>query len=47
VAAAFLLLAVVVKLVFLLWVGLSRGDPGPNRYGPPPGEASTSPPAVV
>jgi uncharacterized membrane protein YhaH (DUF805 family) len=46
-AAAFLLVAVVVKLVFLLWVGLSRGDPGPNRYGPPPGDPAPSPPASV
>lgn len=21
---------------FTLWVGLTKGDPGPNRYGPPP-----------
>jgi uncharacterized membrane protein YhaH (DUF805 family) len=26
----------VVALGFLLWVGLSRGDPEPNAYGPPP-----------
>ncbi len=30
----------VVKLVFMLWVGLNRGDRGPNRYGPPPGAPS-------
>lgn len=35
-AGAFLALAGLVKLIFILWVGLSRGDPGPNRYGPPP-----------
>ena len=23
-------------VAFTLWVGLSRGDPGPNRYGPAP-----------
>lgn len=46
IAAAFLLVALAVKLVFLLWVGLSRGDPGPNRYGPPPTEAAAQPPAV-
>lgn len=45
IALAFLGIAAVVKLVFLLWVGLHGGDPGPNRYGPPPGEAA--PPATV
>ncbi len=24
---------------FLLWVGLTNGTPGPNKYGPPPGES--------
>lgn len=24
-------------LAFTLWVGLTKGDPGENRYGPPPG----------
>jgi uncharacterized membrane protein YhaH (DUF805 family) len=33
----FLGIAGVVKIVFLLWVGLHAGDPGENRYGPPPG----------
>jgi uncharacterized membrane protein YhaH (DUF805 family) len=48
VALAFLGLAFLVKLIFLLWVGLARGDPGPNRYGPAPGEAVTpAPPATV
>lgn len=23
---------------FVLWVGLSKGDPAPNKYGPPPSE---------
>jgi uncharacterized membrane protein YhaH (DUF805 family) len=46
-ALVFLLIALVVKLVFMLWVGLSRGDPGPNRYGPPPGETVASPPATL
>ena len=32
----FLLIAFVVAIAFLLWVGLSKGDAGPNRYGPPP-----------
>lgn len=35
-AVAFFVLAGVVKVVFLLWVGLSAGDAGENRYGPPP-----------
>ena len=25
------------SLIFTAWVGLTRGDEGPNRYGPPPG----------
>lgn len=25
-----------VTLAFLVWVGLTPGDPGPNRYGEPP-----------
>lgn len=28
-----------VGLAFLLWVGLSKGDPAANQYGPPPGSA--------
>ncbi len=32
---AMLGVAGLVKLVFILWVGLTPGDPGPNRYGPP------------
>ena len=35
-AFSFFLVAGLAKLVFLIWVGLARGDPGPNRYGPPP-----------
>ena len=34
--AGFLALAGLVKIVFVLWVGLSPGDPGENRFGPPP-----------
>ena len=33
---AFVCLAGLVKLAFLLWVGLSPGDPAANRYGPAP-----------
>jgi uncharacterized membrane protein YhaH (DUF805 family) len=40
---AFLALAGIVKFVFILWVGLSTGDPGENRYGPPPGSLTTRP----
>ena len=29
-------LAFAASLAFLLWVGLSRSDPEPNAYGPPP-----------
>jgi uncharacterized membrane protein YhaH (DUF805 family) len=31
-----------VVIGFVLWVGVSTGDPGDNRYGPPP----VTPPAV-
>lgn len=43
-------LAALAGLAFLLWVGLTRGDPQPNAYGPPPeplfGGAPTTPTAV-
>ena len=42
---ACLALAGIVKLIFLLWVGLAPGDPGPNAYGPPM-TVSTTPPVV-
>lgn len=35
VMAGFLALAGVAKVIFILWVGLSPSDPGPNLYGPP------------
>ena len=35
-ALGFLGLALLVGLAFLLWVGLTPGDPRPNRFGPPP-----------
>jgi len=35
-AAMVMGLAALIGLAFLLWVGLSKGDPGDNRYGPPP-----------
>jgi uncharacterized membrane protein YhaH (DUF805 family) len=31
-----------ISFVFMLWVGLSKGDPSANRYGPPPGSVSGS-----
>ena len=40
---AFLCVAAVVKFEFILWVGLSPGDPAANRYGPPPGSLTTKP----
>ncbi len=42
VALSFLAVAALVKFVFVLWVGLSPGDRGENRYGPPP-EAAVPP----
>ena len=43
---AFLAVAGVAKVIFLLWVGLSPGDPGDNRYGPPPAPATAANPAA-
>jgi uncharacterized membrane protein YhaH (DUF805 family) len=40
----FLLISLAIGIGFLLWVGLSKGDPGSNQYGPPP--ASTTAAAV-
>jgi uncharacterized membrane protein YhaH (DUF805 family) len=37
--------AALIKLVFLLWVGLSPGDPDQNRYGPPPPSLLSTPTA--
>lgn len=34
--ALVMFVAFAANLGFLLWVGLSRGDPQPNAYGPPP-----------
>jgi len=47
VALVFLGVAAVVKIIFLIWVGAVRGDAGDNRYGPPPGGATTLPAATV
>ena len=44
-ALAFLCVAGLVKLVFILWVGLNPSDVGDNRYGPPP--LAPVPPAPV
>jgi uncharacterized membrane protein YhaH (DUF805 family) len=27
-----------IALIFWIWAGVSKGDPGPNQYGPPPGD---------
>ena len=35
---AFFLTAMAVKVVFIVWVGLARGDAGANLYGPPPAD---------
>ena len=39
-------LAFLFYIAFTLWVGLSNGDPGENRYGPPPGGAGGAAPSV-
>ncbi len=49
---AFMGAAFLIKLAFIFWVGLSRGDAGDNRYGPPPLSLMTpapppSPPAAI
>jgi uncharacterized membrane protein YhaH (DUF805 family) len=28
----------IIALIFWIWAGVSKGDPGPNAYGPPPGD---------
>lgn len=43
------LVAFVVNIAFLFWLGLSNGDPGDNLYGPPPVSltgGTASPPMV-
>jgi uncharacterized membrane protein YhaH (DUF805 family) len=42
-AALFLGGACLVGFIFLLWVGLSGGQAGDNRYGPPPGTPAPEP----
>jgi uncharacterized membrane protein YhaH (DUF805 family) len=42
------LLILVACIAFVLWVGLTKGDPGENQYGPPPrslvgGDAPSTP----
>jgi uncharacterized membrane protein YhaH (DUF805 family) len=44
--AVFLCIAALAKFIFLLWVGLSPGDPGENRYGPPPDQAPAPSPTT-
>ena len=36
IAVGYFAMTFLVGLAFLLWVGLSRGEPGSNRFGPPP-----------
>lgn len=40
-----LAVSALVGLAFLLWVGLSSGEPGPNRYGEPPAKSAVAPAA--
>ena len=40
---AALAIAFVVQVGFLLWIGLTPGDPGPNRFGPPPDRGGVPP----
>jgi uncharacterized membrane protein YhaH (DUF805 family) len=47
VAFAFLAVAGLAKIIFLVWVGLKDGDAGPNRYGPAPDAAQIPPPAAT
>jgi hypothetical protein len=46
IAAMVVMLGAVAGIAFLLWLGLSKGDPEANAYGPPPapvfGGASTT-----
>jgi uncharacterized membrane protein YhaH (DUF805 family) len=35
----------ILALVFWIWAGVSKGDPGPNQYGPPPGDPTAKPAA--
>ncbi len=44
---AFLGIAALVKVVFILWVGLSPSDPGTNRFGPPPAQAPAPAPPTA
>lgn len=48
-AAMLFSIAGLINLVFLLWVGLSSGDAGDNRYGPPPPSwiSPAAPPAAA
>jgi len=36
----------ILTLVFWIWAGVSKGDPGPNQYGPPPGDPTMPKPAA-
>lgn len=38
VAILLVLVAFLTGIAFLLWMGLSQGEPEPNRFGPPPAE---------
>jgi uncharacterized membrane protein YhaH (DUF805 family) len=46
-AMLFIALIFLVWLAFLLWVGLSKSDAGPNRFGPPPAPLAPPPPQTA
>lgn len=37
-----LMIGGLVGLIFFIWAGVSKGDPGPNAYGPPPGDPTAA-----
>jgi uncharacterized membrane protein YhaH (DUF805 family) len=40
-----LMIGGILGLIFFIWAGVSKGDPGPNQYGPPPGDPTAKPAA--
>lgn len=43
--ALFMMLSFLVWIVYTIWVGVMKGDPGANEYGAPPGTAVSEPAA--
>lgn len=33
-----LMIGALLWLIFVIWAAVAKGDPGPNAYGPPPGD---------